>query len=194
MNLQKIALRLHYMALSMALLNGLADVVTSYSLVSSITYYLKLIIPATGLILSFYYLKPLKARDFYFLIYPFLALLLLLGLIFRGTGWALILSIILFPFMPEDKEFEQDGLIISEHFQGFMAPCCPYKIKERKLLIFERDYGILDVQGDGPIDFETLRVETYEEGYLIHFSSESDSSAVKTYQLTQSQQSIGRIL
>lgn len=187
--LQKIALRIHISALILILLNGLMDLASGYSLEATISYYLKLIIPATGLVLSFYYLKPNKVKHFYFLIYPFLGLLLLLGLIFRGTVWAIILSIILFPFMPEDKEFEGNGLIISEHFQGFMAPCCSYEVKERKLLVLEHTYGIWNVDGDGPIDFKSLKVEEQEAGFLIHFSPESDPSTLHTYQYAKSQRS-----
>ena len=175
--LWEILIRIHFTTLSVAILNALIKLLTAYSLEGNIEFGVKVLTVISGLILFFFYLKPFKKINFYFLIYATIAGLLVIGLILRGIFWALILSVVLFPLTPDDKEFEENGIIISRPFQGFMAPCCSYQIKERQLLIFEKDYGIWE--GVGPIDFESVKIKSNDSEIEITYSTDFNKGAIK---------------
>lgn len=91
----------------------------------------------------------------------------------------LVLSLFLLPLMPDDKEFEENGVIISAPHQGFMALCCPYQIKERQLLIFEKDQGVWELEGEGPIDFRTVKINSSENEIEITYSTNFDKGVIK---------------
>jgi hypothetical protein len=165
--------------LSVAILNALINLLTAYSLEGNIEFGVKILAVISGLMLFFFYLKPFKKISLYFSIYPTIGVLLILGLIFRGIFWALVISVVLFPLIPEDKEFEDNGIIISTPFQGFMARCCSYQIKERQLIIFEKDYGKWVLEGEGPIDFETVNVNSSEKEIEITYSTDFDDGIMK---------------
>ena len=179
MRLRKILIRIHLTVLTAAILNALINSLTTYSLEGNIEFGVKILAVISGLVLFFYYLKPFKKVSFYFSIYPIIGVLLILGLIFRGIFWALVLSVVLFPLIPDDKVFEENEIIISTPFQGFMARCCSYKIKERQLLIFERDYEKWELEGDGPIDFETVKINSSEKEIEITYSTDFDEGIMK---------------
>ena len=165
--------------MTVAIMNALINWLTTYSLEGNIDFGVKVLVVISGLILFFFYLKPFKKINFYFSIYAVIAALLIIGLIFRGLFWALVLSVVLFPLIPEDKEFEENGIIISTPFQGFMAPCCSYQIKERQLLIFEKDYGRWNLDGEGPIDFKTVKIDSKNNEIEITYATDFDEGIIK---------------
>lgn len=177
--LWKILTQIHFSTLTVAILNALINSLTAYSLEENIESGVKVLSVISGLILFFYYLKPFKKINFYFLIYPTIGVLLILGLTFRGIFWALVLSVVLFPFVPDHKEFEENGIIISKPFQGFMSRCCSYQIKERQLVIFEKDYGKWVLEGEGPIDFETVNINSSAKEIEITYSTDFGGGVVK---------------
>lgn len=177
--LRKILIRIHLTTFTIAILNALIKTLTAYSLEGDIEFGVKILIVVSGLILFFFYLKPFKKINFYFSIYATITALLILGLIFRGIFWALVLSVVLFPLVPNDKEFEENGIIISTPFQGFMALCCSYQIKGRQLLIFEKDYGKWELEGEGPIDFETVKINSNDNEIEITYSTDFDKGVIK---------------
>tara|TARA_Y100000114_G_scaffold154224_1_gene175810 strand:- start:4711 stop:5274 length:564 start_codon:yes stop_codon:yes gene_type:complete len=177
--LQKILIRIHLTTLLVAILNVLIKSLTAYSLEGNIEFGVKILTVISGLILFFFYLKPFKKINFYFSIYATIAGLLIIGLTFRGIFWALVLSVVLFPLIPDDKEFEENGIIISTPFQGFMAPCCSYQIKERQLLIFEKDYGKWNLEGEGPVEFETVKINSNANEIEITYSTDFDEGFMK---------------
>jgi hypothetical protein len=177
--LRKILTSIHLTTLTVAILNALIKSLTAYSLEGNIEFGVKILTVISGLILFFFYLKPFKKVNFYFSIYATIAGLLIIGLIFRGIFWALVLSVFLFPLIPDDKEFEENGIIISTPFQGFMTPCCSYQIKERQLLLFEKDYGRWEIDGEGPIDFETVKINSNDSEIKITYSTDFDYGVIK---------------
>lgn len=150
-----------------------------FSLASEIELGIKILVIISGLLLFFLYRKSLKKFKLYFSVYPLAVLFIVIGLIFRGIIAGLILSIILFPIIPNEKEFEAEGVIITTPFQGFMAACCSYQIKERQLLIFEKDYGIFQLEGEGPIVFETMSIEKSETEISLRYSTSFEKEIVK---------------
>ncbi len=176
----KILTRIHFSALTIAILNFLLNELTAYSLDGISELAIEITAVFTGFLLFFFYLRPFKKLNFYFSIYPVAAFLLITGLIFKGLFWAIILSVIFFPLIPDKKHFEQDGIIISTSYRGFMAPCCSYQLKERKLLLLEKEYVIFE--SDGPIEFETLKIENtmnyVELTYKTDFGEEIKHSKI----------------
>lgn len=131
----------------------------------------------------FSYLRPFKSINFYFIIYPTAAIFLAIGLIFRGMLGAIIISLILFPIIPDDRIFESEntGIIISTSKSGFMAPCCAYQVKERKLLIFEKDYGAFE--SEGAIIFDSTSVTVTESEIILTYSTEYSEKVVNEKRL-----------
>lgn len=160
-------------------MNSLFKNFTTYSLEGNIEFGLEILTVISGLTLFFFYLKPFKKVNFYFSIYATVAFFLIIGLIFRGIFWGLVLSVLLFPIIPDDKEFEENGIIISTPFQGLMSSCCSYDIKERQLLIFEKNYGIWELEGEGPIDFEKVKINSSEKEIEITYSTDFDEGIIK---------------
>ena len=72
---------------------------------------------------------------------------------------ALLIYLILVPIIPNEKVYDRNSFTISAPFQGFMASCCSYQLKERKFLIFEKDYGVFESQSGGPINVESIRIK-----------------------------------
>jgi hypothetical protein len=173
-------MRIHFATLTIAILNSLFKKITYYSLEGNIQFGIEILIVITGLILFFFYLKPFNKLNYYFLIYATISFFLIIGLIFRGLFWGFVLSALLFPLIPDDKEFEENGIIISTPFQGIMAPCCAYQVKERQLFIFEKDYGIMELEGEGPIDFETMNVNKLEIEIILTYSTDFDKGVIKS--------------
>lgn len=172
-------IRFHFIALTIAIMNFLFKNFTTYSLEGNIEFGIEILTAISGLTLFFFYLKPFKKINFYFSIYATVAFFLIVGLIFRGFFLGLVLSVLLFPLIPDDKEFEENGVIISTPFQGFMAACCSYQVKERQLIIFEKDYGKWDLEGEGPIDFKTVKINSSDDEIEITYSTNFDEGVIK---------------
>jgi len=160
-------------------MNSIFKNFTIYSLEGNIEFGIEILTASSGLILFFFYLKPFKRTNLYFSIYATVAFFLIIGLIFRGLFWILVLSVLLFPIIPNNKNFEENGIIITTPFQGFMASCCSYQIKERQLLIFEKDYGKLELEGGGPIDFESVNIKSDEKDIEVTYSTDFDKGVIK---------------
>ena len=172
--LRKILIRIHIVALTIVILNSLFKNFTTYSLEGSIEFGIWLLLAITGLTLFFFYLKPFKRINFYFSFYALITTLSIIALVFRSFFLGFILLIILYPAIPDQKKYEKDGIIITVPFQGFMSRCCLYEIKERQLLIFEKDYGRWELDGEGPIDFETVKINSNDSEIEIIYSTDFD--------------------
>ncbi|MFK7971307.1 MAG: hypothetical protein AB8F95_13110 [Bacteroidia bacterium] len=177
--LQKILTRVHFVTLAIAILNSLFKHFANYSLSGNIEMGVEALVVLSGLVLFFFYLKPFKGISLYFSVYATAAFLFIIGVIFRGIFWAIVLSILLFPLIPEDTQYEENGIIITVPFQGFLAPCCSYQIKERQFLIFEKGYGIWNLEGEGPIQFETVSISSSEDEFEITYSTTFDEGIMK---------------
>lgn len=173
----KILTKIHFSALIIALLNFVFNELSAYSLDGITELVIEISAVISGFLLFFFNLRPFKKINFYYIIYPLSAFLLIVGLIFQGLFWVIVLSIILYPIIPDQKKFEQDGIIISIPYRGFMAPCCSYQLKERKLLLFEKEYAIFE--SDGPIDFETLKMENTVNYVELTYKTDFGEETIK---------------
>ncbi len=179
LRIQHYLLNIHFIALIIAILNSIVKNLTRYSLAGHIELGIELLVTISGLLLFFLYLQPFKKINYYFSVYAVIAFFLLIGLIFRGLVWGLVLSVILFPLIPDDIEYEENGIVVSTPFQGFMTPCCTYQIKERQLLLFEKEHGVMELGEEGPIDFETMTIKSSEDVIEITYSTNFAKDVIK---------------
>ena len=75
------------------------------------------------------------------------------------------------------KEFEQDGIVVSTPYEGFMSPCCTYQVKERKWLLFEKRYK--EFSTEGAIKFETMVLKAQKEKVYLLFSTQRSDSVLQ---------------
>ncbi len=169
--------KIHFSTLLLAIFNYLLNELTEFSLESRVELTVELIAVLSGITLFFLFLLPFKKIIFYYAIYPIACAMLIAGILFRGIFGAIVLSIILFPIIPDQKEFEQDGIIISNPYGGFLATCCSYQMKERKLLFFEAEYGRFE--SDGPIDFETIKIKENTNSIEISYKTDFSNEIIK---------------
>lgn len=166
----KILIKIHFSALTIAIFNFLFNELTPYSLEGIIELVVEITAILSGFLLFLFYFRPFKKINFYFSIYPMMVCIIIFAIIFKSLFWLIVVSIILFPLIPDQKKFEQDGIIISTPYQGFMAHCCSYQLKERKLLLFEKEYPIFN--SEGPIDFETLKIEQSKNYFELIYKAD----------------------
>lgn len=176
--IQQTILRIHFFALILAIVNAVFKFATVYCLAANIEFMVEMLTVISGFALFFFYRKQPKNTGIYFLIYPVVTCLLIVGFVLRGMFGLLIVSLLLFPLIPDTKEFEQDGVIIYTPFQGFMAMCCPYQVKERKLLFFEKDLGIFASE-NGSVNYEKMHIEQSDKDYTLRYTTNFDEDSVQ---------------
>ena len=176
---RKILTGIHFVALGIAVVNSYFKTFSNYSLYGNIEFGIELFTVISGLVLFFFYRKPFRRIAYYFSIYAFVASLVIVGLIFRGLLFGVILSIILFPIIPDEKEYQQNGITIATPFQGLMAPCCSYVVKERKGKLFEKNLGVLNSEGEGQINFETIQIQKSNQEIVLIYSTDFDEGILK---------------
>lgn len=181
--LYPILLRIHFSSLALAILNSIVKNISTYSLEIDVEFGLEMICAFSGLLLFFWFLRRDKSLNFYFSLYAITSVLLLIGLAIRGLFFAMILSIILFPIIPDSKEFEENGIIISTPFEGLLAACCNYEIKERHLFIFTENHGKLEMEEMGPIDFERVQIQSNEKEIEIYYSTQFEEDSIETFKV-----------
>jgi hypothetical protein len=139
--------KIHFLILGFVFLNFTIQLTTNYGLNTKLIFILKCIIYLSGFTLFFLNRKPIKKITFYYSYYLFSLIILLLFRIFGGIFLGLLSSLILFPIYPKEVKYEKDNLKVYEKFTGFLGACCQYEIVENKLLIFEKKYGFIKLEG-----------------------------------------------
>lgn len=138
---KKILLRIHITTLITLLINFLVNIIFEISLIANLRLVLKILFYVSACILFFYYVKPFKKIALYFSIYIFSPLLIFISWIIDGVFGAILGSVFLFFFIPNDTRFENDQIQINTKFQGFLGACCKYEVIEKKYILFERKMG-----------------------------------------------------
>jgi len=138
---KKILLRIHITTLIILLINFLVNIIFEISLIANLRLVLKILFYVSACILFFYYVKPFKKIALYFSIYIFSPLLIFISWIIDGVFGAILGSVFLFFFVPNDTRFENDQIQINTKFQGFLGACCKYEVIEKKYILFERKMG-----------------------------------------------------
>ncbi len=177
LKLRKVLIGLHLLTLTTALLNYIVKNLIAFSLLESLELSIEVLTLGSGFILFFLFLKPFKKINLYFSIYGLTGLLVSFSLLFSGLFWVVVYTI-LFPIVPADKEFEKDGIVIYSPFQGIIASCCTYEVKERYFLIFEKSLGEWRTI-DGPIDFKTFEIHPSKDTVELTYHTDYDTEEVR---------------
>jgi len=139
--------KLHFLVVGFVLLNFIIQIITGYGVNTKLIFILKIIIYFSGIALFILNIKPFRKISFYFSFYSLSLLVILIFRVFGGIFLGLLSSIILFPIYPKEVKYEKDNLKVYEKFNGFLGSCCEYEIVENKLLIFEKNYGQIKLEG-----------------------------------------------
>lgn len=170
--LLKISISVHGVAIALVVLNMLLKYFTIYSLESRIKFGIEVFALFSGFLLFLYFLAVKKRVHLYFALHGALSLLTLIGLVFSRAILFLVIFFVFRPFIPNTDHFEENGIIISVPFQGFMAPCCTYEINERKWLVFEKEIEIWKPIEERSITFDEIQVSSNE--IEIYYSINDD--------------------
>lgn len=169
--MKKIIRWIHFILLTIAILNTLFKSISSYSFTYNLEYSIEILVIISGLVLFFYYLTPFDKISYYFTIYAIIGFITLLGVIFRGMFWGIIMIVVLYPIIPDEIKYERDNIIIYSPFGGLMSMCCSYQVKEKKCYFFEKSYDIFEL--NGAVDFESMKISstdsTIELTYFIQY-------------------------
>lgn len=140
----------HFYLLGLVLINFGIGLFTGYRLNQNLTFFLKIILYLTGLILFLTTLRPFKKIAVYYSLYAISGVLTGLFFLFGGIFLAILSSLVLFPIVPKQTEYKTETIKIYDRFQGFIARCCSYEVVESKLYIFEKHLGYINIER--PID------------------------------------------
>jgi len=156
---KKIFLRIHLVTFIILLINFIINGVFEIGLISNLRLVLKILFYGSACILFFYYVKPFKKRALYFSVYIFSPVLIFIGWLIDGIFGAILGSVFLFFFVPNDTRFENDKIQINTKFQGFLGSCCKYEVIEKKYFLFERKIGEFQSEEDFCFKKEGVKIQ-----------------------------------
>ncbi|MDQ6471447.1 hypothetical protein RB619_12400 [Flavobacterium sp. LHD-80] len=134
-------LRIHLTALIILLINFIINAVFEIGLIANLRLVLKILFYISACILFFYYVKPFKKRALYFSLFIFSPIFIFISWLIDGVFGAVLGSIFLFFFVPNDTRFENGQIQINKKFGGFLGACCKYEVIEKKYFLFEKNIG-----------------------------------------------------
>ncbi|MEN3325191.1 hypothetical protein VP395_15780 [Mariniflexile soesokkakense] len=136
--IRDIITKIHFYLLGFALLNFTLKNTIEISLNYRLTYFITLLIYASGIILFFWNFKPFKKTVIYYSFYFITPLLTLIFWLFGGIFFALLTSTVLYPIYPNKIKAENEKIVVYTKYQGFMGACCPYEVTEKKYWLLEK--------------------------------------------------------
>ncbi len=191
MKIKQIITKTHFYLLVFILLNLVFKLLMDFSLFSSITFVIKIIIYFTGIILFFYNIKPFKKVSFYFSYFVLTPLIAVLFWFFHGLFLGMLTSLFLFPITPNEILYEKANFKVYEIHNGFFGACCNYEIKEQKFFLFEKHLGV--IKHEGTIDFKKfdlnvandsikMKMEEADYDYIINLEFKFDTIIIQKIQ------------
>ncbi|MEN2402132.1 hypothetical protein GKZ90_0020250 [Flavobacterium sp. MC2016-06] len=180
--LKSTILKIHFGILFLVLLNFIIRINTRISLNSNLIFYLKILLYVTALILFFVYIKPFKKLSIYFSLYIISPFLIFISWLIDGIFGALLSSFFIFFFAPNDIRFENNKIIVTKPYQGFLGRCCHYEIIEKRAFLFEKKIG--DIDFDESLYFKEKDIQIKGSTIKIHlvlknYNHENDDYMVK---------------
>lgn len=182
-NYKKIFLRIHLATLIILLINFIINAVFEISLIANIRLFLKVLFYISACILFIYYVKPFKKRALYFSFFIFSPFFFFVSWLIDGIFGAILGSVFLFFFVPNDTRFENDQIQINTKFQGFFGACCKYEVIEKKYFLFERKIG--EFQFEDNLYFRKEDIQIQKDTLKMHlilknYHSQQDDHYVTT--------------
>lgn len=179
MYFKRYLLSLHFLALSIIIVNAILKFSLGIGLLPSIVFAIKLLIILTGVLLCFYYIRPTKKRVVYFGFYPIVLFFLLIGFIFKGIFGAVLMSMILYPILPYEKVIETENVAVFIPFQGFVGRCCKYQVIQKIGYVFQEEYDTIDA--GGMIDANTFELNSAGDQLVLSFRLIGDSTLIQKH-------------
>ncbi|AUC80660.1 hypothetical protein [Lacinutrix sp. Bg11-31] len=156
--IRDIITKIHFYLLGFALLNFALKSTIEISLNYRFSYFITLLVYASGIILFLWNLKPFKKIGIYFSFYAFTPILTLLFWLFGGIFFGILASIVLYPIQPNYIELEKNDFVIYQKAQGFLGSCCPYEITEKQFFVLEK--RMKEVNLNNEIEFSDNSIYT----------------------------------
>jgi hypothetical protein len=172
----RILFKIHFYILGFVILNYLIQLVTNFGINSKLIFILKVIVYVSGITLFFLYIKPFKKISIYFFYYLLSIVIGILFWISGGIFLAILSSVFMRPIYPKEIKYQNENLKIYSNFNGFFAACCEYEIAENKLLIFEKRYGKIKLEGQLESEKSEIKIINNEVQYkhkVINFNGET---------------------
>jgi hypothetical protein len=174
-NINKNLIRTHFSVLGFVILNFIIKLITNYGVNSELIFILKIVIYVSGIVLFFMNRKQLKKISIYFFYYLISVIIICFFWLFGGIFLAILSSIVLKPIFHKEIKYQKENLKIYSNFSGFFASCCEYEVVENKLLIFEKSYGILRIEGQLETENNEIEIKNNQVVYknkVVNFNSE----------------------
>lgn len=174
--LQKVLISIHFITLSVAIINAIANNTTIYSLESSIKFGVEIVAFVSGVILFFQFLKPFRIITIYFSLYAIVGLFTIIGMTARHLFCGIFMYIFLNPVIPDIIDYESNGITITRP-HSYAARCCQYQVKQRTLLLFEK--RLCQFETDGIMEFTAINISP-EEIVITYLSDSGEGEKTKT--------------
>lgn len=154
--LKKILFSIHIISLFIVGLHLLSSYCFNFGLAQNLLLYIKLGAITSGFFIAILFFKQLNRKRFYFGMYPLGMAIFIFGYFFRGILGGLLMSMILFPVVPDEVAFQQESTTIYTKYTGFFSLCCTYGIYENIYTVFEKKYGEFMVEGQSELKVKHL--------------------------------------
>ncbi|MFB3389500.1 hypothetical protein [Flavobacterium sp. LAR06] len=163
---KKLLLKIHIATLIILLINFIINVVFEISLIANLHLILKVLFYFSACILFFYYVKPFKKIALYFSLYIFSPVFIFISWLIDGIMGAILSSILVFFFFPNDIRFENEQIQIKKTPRGFLGACCKYEVIEKKYFLFERN--IAEFQFERNLNFKKNDIKIQDNILQMH--------------------------
>lgn len=144
-----VLIRVHICLLVFVVLNFAVEELFGYRVHAGVTFYLKVLLYVSGILLFLKTLRPFRPVAVYFSYYALTPVIFSLFFIFGGISLALVNSIVVYPISPKPIAYDDNTLKIYESFSGFMGSCCQYEVIHQEAVLFERCLG--NIRTENPI-------------------------------------------
>ncbi|WP_291147030.1 hypothetical protein [Flavobacterium sp. UBA7680] len=111
-------------------------------------------------------MKPFKKRALYFSIYIFSPVFIFISWLIDGIFGAILGSIFLFFFVPNDNRFENDQIQINRKTAGLLGACCKYEVIEKKYFLFEKN--VAEFQFESNLYFRKEDIQIKKDTLKMH--------------------------
>lgn len=163
---KKIILKIHIALLILLVINFLCQMNFDIGLNRKLSFGLKIIIYITGILLFFKTIKTFQKISIYFSLYIVSPILIFIGWIIDGIFGAILGSIFLFFFAPNENLQKVENITIYKKFGGLLGRCCDYEFTKEEFIIFERKVAELNFEN---VNFNKVPMKVKSDTLYLNF-------------------------
>ena len=168
--------KFHFYLLGFCLLIFLVKSTVGFSLNHGLSYFLKILLYTSGIILFIWYFRPFKKVAIYFGIYAITPILTFFFWAFGGILSGILASIVLYPIYPNNIKVENEKVVIYTKHQGFLGACCSYEVFEKKYFLFEKKMTEIKLSELSEIKSELISAENGTTQWKITHKKYNDET------------------